>query len=502
MTPPSYTEGSVQRGTKRKRAPGKRTRSAPAVKRPSPGELVAKKLHHGLSEVRKAAKKAAVFELRKLVKRLKAARGEKPSKGDAKGDDATELERQLEVLKHIDHEPFANTALKTKILKDRILSENDDVKNAVAKKLSENLVQPQQPGSSAAKVHGRLLSSKIIADAVHAVVTPLREIVDPSLAKAKTDIGVRGAASGESEDESSEAQEEDAGSARRTVAVKKARLAASDEDGDEGEEAEEESDVGVEVTADGAGWESGTVDGDDDGAGWESGSVDGGGPVAADEEGGETEDGDDDDSEDNTDSDAGLLVQKPKAKPPANEAKGKAKATGESTFLPSLSVGFTRGDSDASDLSDADAEAAAADLPRKNRRGQRARRAIWEKKYGKNANHVKKQHDGSGGRGANKGDPRERNGKTRAQGPGSHDRPERPGASTRSGYGHGAGADARGAPPPPPVDGGWPKRRDAGAGAKKGDDKPLHPSWEAKKRLKEKLNPSIIPAQGKKITFS
>lgn len=33
------------------------------------------------------------------------------------------------------------------------------------------------------------------------------------------------------------------------------------------------------------------------------------------------------------------------------------------------------------------------------------------------------------------------------------------------------------------------------------EDKPLHPSWEAKRKMKEKQNPSIVPAQGKKIVF-
>lgn len=74
--------------------------------------------HHGVQEIRKAAKKAADFELRKVVKRLKAARsvmqlflgsqlfmtstvrrGEKPAKVKAKDDDPAELERQLELLK-------------------------------------------------------------------------------------------------------------------------------------------------------------------------------------------------------------------------------------------------------------------------------------------------------------------------------------------------------------------------------------------------------------------
>ena len=33
------------------------------------------------------------------------------------------------------------------------------------------------------------------------------------------------------------------------------------------------------------------------------------------------------------------------------------------------------------------------------------------------------------------------------------------------------------------------------------DDRPLHPSWEAKRRLKENMTASIVPSQGKKIVF-
>jgi BUD22 len=49
-----------------------------------------------------------------------------------------------------------------------------------------------------------------------------------------------------------------------------------------------------------------------------------------------------------------------------------------SSFLPSLAVGYTRGDSDASDWSgdDANSVTGRAIVPRKNRRGQRARQAL------------------------------------------------------------------------------------------------------------------------------
>ncbi|KAI0632109.1 Bud-site selection protein [Trametes polyzona] len=508
MAPSSpHPESSTQRGTKRKRSAGTKAR-APPVKRDTPGELIGKKLHHGLQEVRKAAKKAVAFELRKLVKRLKAARGEKPAKGNVKVDDAAELERQLEVLKHIDHEPFANTALKTRILKERLLADNEDVKAAVSEKLSENLVQPQTPGSSAAKVHGRILSSKTIADVVHTVVDSLKEIVDPSLAKAKAKQPKL------EDEESGDEEDEDEGVDAPPTKNKKARVAAS-EDNDEG------ASSGIEDDQDAAGWESGTVDGgDEDDAGWESGSIDGGEPGIARssdvDDDDDEEKGEEDDSENERDEDdeaPAAAAAKPKAKAaPAKDPKGKAKALpGESTFLPSLSVGFTRGDSDASDLSDADAEAAAADLPKKNRRGQRARRAIWEKKYGKNANHVKKQQQQQPQRGsARPHDPRQRNGK----GAGGGDKGTNRAAPGRGGRGvpYGQQQQQRG-PGAPPVDSGWPKRQggggaggptagSAGGRKEKGDDKPLHPSWEAKKKLKEKLNPSIVPAQGKKIKFS
>lgn len=240
-----------------------------------------------------------------------------------------------------------------------MLSENEGVKATIAEKLSQNPVQPSPPGSSAAKVHSRVLSSKTIADAVQAVIQALKEILDPSIAAAKdAELG-------------DQDEEEDADLVVRPVKGKKARLAAAKEAAED-----EEGDSGDEAEADDAGWESGTIDGgdDDDGAGWESGSIeDGELRVANSSDEDEDADSEDDgEGEGDSSEDEDIPVAKPKpkaaAKPPAKEAQPKTKV-GESTFLPSLAVGFTRGDSDASDLSDAD------DAPRKNRRGQRARRA-------------------------------------------------------------------------------------------------------------------------------
>ena len=135
-------------------------------------------------------------------------------------------------------------------------------------------------------------------------------------------------------------------------------------------------------------------------------------------------------------------------------------------------------------------------------------RRIWEKKYGKNANHVKKQRE-SGAQGQQGyGQQRQWNNGKGSKGP------AREGGGGKPGQGQGPPPRGRGGPhgqrgsaggsggfAPPPADRGWPKKQGAGTDKKK-DDKPLHPSWEAKRKLKEKLNPSIVPAQGKKIKFS
>ncbi|EMR09498.1 hypothetical protein PNEG_02086 [Pneumocystis murina B123] len=63
----------------------------------------------------------------------------------------------------------------------------------------------------------------------------------------------------------------------------------------------------------------------------------------------------------------------------------KLKNLSGSTFLPSLSTGYISGSDDNNNI---DPEYKVIDKPKKNRRGQRARRKIWEIKYGKNARHL------------------------------------------------------------------------------------------------------------------
>lgn len=317
-----------------------------------------------------------------------------------------DFESQLEVIKvhtpirhsislhvlttdqHLDHEPIANLAFKTKLNKDRLLLQNEHMQTAISTELTPNLLTSADPGTAARKVQDRLLSSKTLAVEVLSVLTALKELVDPSLRK-----GPEQAPGAEGSDNESPSK------------VKKTK-APSRPVGGSGDE-HESGDESIALEVDAAGWESGTVRGDDDEDGWESGSVDDANPRGqsiaggadsdgseADDSGNEDENSDDEEEEEEEDDDddydvdggdnAAVAIasatkrasqQAEKGKKvalPAKDTKGKSKATAESTFLPSLSVGFTRGDSDASDLSDE--EVKVADM-RKNRRGQRARRA-------------------------------------------------------------------------------------------------------------------------------
>ncbi|KAF2837455.1 Bud-site selection protein [Patellaria atrata CBS 101060] len=148
-----------------------------------------------------------------------------------------------------------------------------------------------------------------------------------------------------------------------------------------------------------------------------------------------------------------------------------------STFLPSLTLGgyISNSESEASDDSEMDIG------PRKNRRGQRARREIWEKKYGKKAKHLQAQPNPQSARGSrDKGwDPRrgaiEQGDRRRVKGPDrGHARPG------------GSGANVVPLKQRPKA-----KKRD--------DEGRLHPSWEAAKKAKEIKQTAQF--QGKKIVF-
>lgn len=189
-----------------------------------------------------------------------------------------------------------------------------------------------------------------------------------------------------------------------------------------------------------------------------------------------------------------VVKEKPKGKRkeelenPKKEEKGKkekkekkskkpAKTTrpGESTFLPSLMGGYISGSESASDIDEP---------PQKKRRGQRARQAIWEKKYGASAKHLQKQATQGGKddgwdmrRGAVGADDR---GKGKPWGRGGRGQPGRNDHSDAPAR----GGDRRQVDPKP---------------TKKDDEGTLHPSWEARKAAKEAQK--SIAFSGHKVVF-
>ncbi|KAG8532886.1 uncharacterized protein KY384_002764 [Bacidia gigantensis] len=153
-------------------------------------------------------------------------------------------------------------------------------------------------------------------------------------------------------------------------------------------------------------------------------------------------------------------------------------------FLPTLSMGgYWSGSESASDLD------GTANIPkvRKNKRGQRERRAINEKKYGQGANHLKKAAAQS----------RDTGWDARKGATASDDRKiskDRFGRDLRKGAKTNGFRKARTNP----------QRSGANeeplkARAKTNSDKSIHPSWEAAKKAKEEKK--TLPFQGKKITF-
>ena len=160
--------------------------------------------------------------------------------------------------------------------------------------------------------------------------------------------------------------------------------------------------------------------------------------------------------------------------PPPKKTKASKASTApaqSTTFLPSLMMGgYWSGSEEATDD-----EEAAGPPKRKNRMGQQARRALWEKKYGTGANHVK-QEEKQQKRNRDSGWDTKRG----ATGPGGGGRGNRGG---RGGFGQNRGGHQNTSKPSGP-----PK-----------DTGPLHPSWEAKRKQKEQGSTAAF--QGKKVVF-
>ncbi|KAJ0340635.1 hypothetical protein COL922a_003230 [Colletotrichum nupharicola] len=169
--------------------------------------------------------------------------------------------------------------------------------------------------------------------------------------------------------------------------------------------------------------------------------------------------------------------------PPESRRKKEARAKkptgkpGATTFLPSLMGGY---------ISNSESEASDIDIaPPKKRLGQKQRQAIWEKKYGAKANHVKKQSQHQNGKRRDDGWDM-RKGAVEAD-DGKSGKPWKKGVSNplgRQGQGRDDQRSQSFEKKPPP---------------QKDNEGPLHPSWEARKKAKEAQ--ATVSFTGTKITF-
>lgn len=240
------------------------------------------------------------------------------------------------------------------------------------------------------------------------------------------------------------------------------RLGSSDDD-EEYDTANEELDP-MEITD-----ISASEDSDDDGSlgdfGSESEPAEG--EVSQVEEDDEDEDEDENEDEEE-ESDSSAVSPPPKARKEAK--KGASSKTRDTHYLPSLMGGYISGsESEASDIDVAPT--------RKNRRGQRARQAIAEKKFKDKARHLAKEKAGrddgwDSKRGAVGGNERT---------------PWKKGVRTpfEKNHGHKDGGEQEPRRPKPPT--------------KKDNEGPLHASWEAKKKAQEAQEAAVY--QGKRVVF-
>lgn len=228
---------------------------------------------------------------------------------------------------------------------------------------------------------------------------------------------------------------------------------------------------------------------------------------------GESDEDDDEEDEDDDEEDDGDSESDEDLRPRKRNATASASVGGTSHFLPSLMGGYISdgGDSDGDRGSVADDEEAAARMlsgPRKNRRGQRARQAIWEKKYKQLAKHVleeeKQGKDGSSNGKENKASSK--NGKQKDGGwdakRGAVDANDKPrwlrrkmGLLGRVGPVGGGGSGAAGSKP----SGGDGNSKKDNPNANAQVSGTLHPSWEAARKAKDKAQTAAF--EGKKIVF-
>ncbi|CAD6891350.1 unnamed protein product [Tilletia controversa] len=525
---------------------------------------LASKLHHHLRVLRATAKRARTFETQRTVKRLKAAKTD---------EERNDLEAELTAFKTVDIAVIAARALLMKCAKSRLLPKHKDVNEEVeeneavtgsfplmAAMRSEGSLLPVwtslrekrtaeggelQQDKGAEKVQARLASSKMMAEEVGRVVQEMQQIINPARETQASNASKGKEREKEPADESP-AKTPKVDESRKvklkdsevvdTVKAKKARTEGSSSKGPIPEPAQIASKEIVDEDMDEA--EDQDIEADDSG---DEDSVKGGADLG------------DEDGEDDADINSDVYDNQ-------SDASDDEDDDGDPRNLPTLSSGFVShglsfrdrgsddewsgGSDDEGDIDENAAESAAVgadgkkksagkDGKVKNRPGQRARQALWEKKYGRNARHIailKREP-----RSARQDDPRDvRRGGARPDVSRGNERLGRGGGAAGGGVARSTAlsgpaalkrdegwASSRGQalapqprsdgptrghrppPPPPPSSfGGRPSAGPAPTPSKPAATTTPHPSWVAKQKQKEQMSQALsLKPAGKKVVF-
>ncbi|KAI1387703.1 Bud-site selection protein [Hypoxylon trugodes] len=499
------------------------------------------KLTQWHKELARGMKTTKGFERQRLSKRIREAQTD--------SDKTARLEREVAVLKSLDLQQAAHAHLCSSLLKIKGIAESPRLPSDIVRPIPKPEGLSEEEKAALHNVTSALCNRKQIRDVVEEAIMgtciALRVPMPEKMKKGgkgkkeKKDsraekeeqaddrdsgatirkAGKKDVEEEEEEEEEDDGEQSDLDQEPELVLLKRKRETIADEDQDlesdeneedgpsDGQEFEGFSDSDAEERAWSrydifvAGSSSDEDESDEDGASEDELAVDSKArslrraPTADDisissAESSEPEEEDLDISEsDGSDSESASIPPSKKAKTTKTAKNGPVSA-GNSAFLPTLMGGYISGsESEASDL---DLEPA-----RKNRRGQRARQAIWEKKYKEKAKHLQNQQNAKGrdqGWDMRRGAVGDDDGSNKPWKKGIHNpfdnkhiHPERQqhlqGRDRERNY----NSQVREEKPKPKAP---PKRDDTG---------PLHPSWAAAKKAKEEGQK--VAFQGRKVVF-
>ncbi|ATY65086.1 Bud-site selection BUD22 [Cordyceps militaris] len=452
-------------------------------------------------DISRALKEAKGFERQRMSKRQRDAAGDPEKKG--------KLEREINVLKSLDLHQTARAHLYSSLLKIKPIASHEDLPEP----LKKGVAKPELAEDERLVLHNvtsGLYNRDNVKKAVSKAITFVCEALEiPVQEKGKKGKRERKGKTQEAQEPEPTPPEINKSAAKEDDEGETDFEGFDSDDGDDNELAPptEDLDSDAEVrrendfaAMDGLLGSSSDEDEDDERASlWEKYrgketvnlddiSVSGGdsdAEVAEDEEAETDDDEEEEEAPTKTTTRSKKVTSRGVSLSPSPEPQRKrtrkavpASAPTESTFLPSLMGGYISGSESASDVDVA---------PPTKRRGQRARRAIWEQKYGSNAKHIR---EGAKGGGRDDGWDRKR-GAVDAAADGKT--PWKKGVknpfSSSSGPGRGAQQQQQEQetrrPPPPPT--------------KRDDEGKLHPSWEARKKAKDAQKATAFA--GSKVVF-